>query len=157
SMRRSAGATIAAAKRIVSVKCLIVRQLTGVWIEDHGIASSSGLFNVQDGCWDAELLGILDLGVDHMPPIASRDAVVGHITARAANEFGLTEGIPVVNGTGDGFTANIGADAESSDKICITLGTSAVARQTLSRPVLAVDGGTFCYRADENAYLLGCA
>ena len=39
----------------------------------------------------------------------------------------------------------------------MTLGTSAVARQTLSRPVLSEDAGTFCYRADQAQFLLGCA
>src|SRR5262249_29619537 len=33
----------------------------------------------------------------------------------------------------------------------------AVARQTLTRPVLDISAGTFCYRADGDAYLVGCA
>src|SRR5262249_39491760 len=61
------------------------------------------------------------------------------------------------NGTGDGFAAHIGSGCERSDSISVTLGTSAVVRQTMSRPVLEPGAGTFCYLADEHEYLLGCA
>ena len=39
----------------------------------------------------------------------------------------------------------------------MTLGTSAVARQSLTKPALDLLAGTFCYRAAEDAYILGCA
>lgn len=39
----------------------------------------------------------------------------------------------------------------------MTLGTSAVARQTLGQRVLNSSSGTFCYKAAEDVYLLGCA
>src|SRR5262249_30205313 len=45
SMRLAHDAALSGVKRICSIKSFIVRQLTGVWTEDHGIASSSGLFN----------------------------------------------------------------------------------------------------------------
>jgi sugar (pentulose or hexulose) kinase len=41
--------------------------------------------------------------------------------------------------------------------MAVTLGTSAVARQTVQYPVLNTSSGTFCYRADGSTYLLGCA
>ena len=39
----------------------------------------------------------------------------------------------------------------------MTLGTSSVARQTVTKPVLNLSSGTFCYKADEKEFLLGCA
>jgi gluconokinase len=63
----------------------------------------------------------------------------------------------VIAGSGDGFLANLGSDCEVPSKIAVTLGTSGVARQTLGRPALDSAAGTFCYRADKDAYLLGCA
>jgi gluconokinase len=115
------------------------------------------LFNVHDCRWDKEILDLLELRADQFPQVASRNAVIGAVTQEAAARFGLPEGIPVVNGTGDGFAANIGSDCETPDRIAITLGTSGVVRQTLPTPALVPAAGTFCYLADESTYLLGCA
>src|SRR5262249_33055314 len=143
--------------RVASLKSVLLRRLTGKWIEDHGTASASGLFNVRKGLWDSELLDLVGLNIDNLPAIADRTERVGLVRNDAAVEFGLPAGTPLVVGSGDGFLANLGSGCESSSKISITLGTSAAARQTLSTPALDPKFGTFCYRADANSYLLGCA
>ena len=140
-------------KRIVSIKALLIHQLTGTWIEDHGIASASGLFNINNGDWDSELLSLLGLDRTQLPGIAGPNVVVGKTT----RILGLPEGVPVINGSGDGFLANVGSDCETPSKVSVTLGTSAVVRQTLPRPVLNSSSGTFCYQADSRVYVLGCA
>ena len=145
------------AKRIVSIKALLINQLTGAWIEDHGVASASGLFDITRGDWATELLGILSLDRNYLPRIARRTEVCGAVTMNAARDFALPKGVAVVVGSGDGFLANMGSDCEVPSRMAVTLGTSAVARQMLPRPVVDLDAGTFCYRADENGYLLGCA
>ena len=145
------------AKRIGSIKALLLNRLTGTWIEDHGTASASGLFDIRLGDWASEVLNVLSLGRKHLPNIAGRTEVIGYVTRNAAADFKLKEGIPVVAGSGDGFLANVGSDCEAPERIAVTLGTSAVVRQTLDHAVVDSAAGTFCYRADENAYLLGCA
>jgi gluconokinase len=148
---------IANARRVVSIKTFLTHRLTGVWVEDHGLASASGLYNVTSGDWDPGLLGMVGLKRENLPDISSRSAVTGRVIRDAANEFGLPEGIPVVNGSGDGFLAHMGSDCETAERISVSLGTSAVARQALSSPLLDSSSGTFCYKSDPNSYLLGCA
>jgi gluconokinase len=143
-------------KRIVSIKAFLIHRLTGTWVEDHGLASASGLYNIKESDWDAELLTAVGLERSQFPDIASRTAIVGRTTA-ATPKFGVPEGVPVINGSGDGFLANVGSDCEVPERLSVTLGTSAVVRQTLQRPVLNVSSGTFCYQADAGAFLLGCA
>lgn len=150
-------ALIARAKRVVSAKAFLVHRLTGVWIEDHGMASSSGLYDLSTSDWDPALLELVGLKSDQVPPVASRTRIVGRVTREAAAEFGFAEGTPVINGSGDGFFAGVGSDCETPSRISATLGTSAVARQALPKPVLHHSSGTFCYEADENQFLLGCA
>jgi len=157
SMRLADSPAISAAKRIVSIKSILTHKLTGMWMEDYGIASSSGLFNEQHRVWDSEVLSLLEVAAACFPQVTSRDSIAGCVSSQAAAEFALPEGIAVVNGTGDGFAAHLGSGCEKSDRISVTLGTSAVVRQTMPRPVLAPAAGTFCYVADENVYLLGCA
>lgn len=157
SMRLAKAPALQAVRRIVSIKSLLVHKLTGVWLEDHGIASASGLFNVLERRWHDEILDLLGLDPGCLPEVASRNKIAGPVTPSAAPDFGVRPGTPVVNGTGDGFATNLGSACEVPERICVTLGTSAVVRQTLLQPVLAPSAGTFCYMADENAYLLGCA
>jgi gluconokinase len=157
AMHLSDAGCVARAKRVASAKAVLINRLTGVWVEDHGIASASGLFNIRRSQWDAELLNIVGLNPTQLPSVAGRSDVVGRVSAEAASRFGLKAGTPVIAGSGDGFLANMGSDCEGSARIAVSLGTSAVARQTVRLPVLDVDGGTFCYRADEDTYLLGCA
>jgi len=145
------------AKRIVSVKSLLVHRLTGMWFEDYGMASAAGLFNVTESDWDSEILDALGVDRSHLPAVASMTEIVGKVTKEAASEFGLRAGVPVILGSGDGFLANIGSECEQPAKIAVSLGTSAVARQMLNRPVLDASLGTFCYLAREQSYLFGCA
>src|SRR5437867_4441522 len=44
--------------RVVSIKAFLVHRLAGTWVEDHGMASASGFFNIAEGDWDLELLSI---------------------------------------------------------------------------------------------------
>jgi gluconokinase len=157
AMRASDSELFSRAKRIVSIKAVLLNRLTGIWVEDHGIASASGLFDIRQGEWASELLDILGIDRKYLPRIAGRTEVIGNVTSNAAADFGLSEGIPVVAGSGDGFLANMGSDCEAPEKIAVSLGTSAVVRQTLDQAVLNSSAGTFCYKADEKTYLLGCA
>jgi gluconokinase len=150
-------ALLATVRRVVSVKAWLIRRLTGVWVEDHGTASSSGLFNLKTGNWDDALLEMVGLRRDSVVPLACRTDVVGQVTSEAAMEFGLPEGTPVICGSGDGLLANVGSECETPSRISVTLGTSAAARQVLPTAVLNTSSGTFCYKGDENQFFLGCA
>jgi sugar (pentulose or hexulose) kinase len=83
--------------------------------------------------------------------------MIGRITRQTMHAFGLPETAAVINGSGDGFLANLGSECESAERISVTLGTSGVARQTLDQGVFDPAAGTFCYKAAERDYLLGCA
>jgi gluconokinase len=148
---------LASAARVVSIKSFFVYLLTGTWVEDHGMASATGLYNIVRGEWDSELLSLAGIQENQLPLVRARTELIGRVTGHPAREFGLAEDIAVVNGSGDGFLANVGSECESPERISVTLGTSGVARQATFRPVLDALSGTFCYRAADDAYLLGCA
>jgi len=134
------------ARRCVSAKAFAIAALTGKWVEDHGTASASGLYNVREAGWDADLMRRVRIDPDALPPLVERHDIVEHY-----------EGKPVVAGSGDGFLANLGSGCDSPSRMAITLGTSSSARLVLPSAVLDDDAGTFCYRASKSAFLLGCA
>jgi len=157
ALHLSNSSLLAKAVRAVSIKSVLLHGLTDLWVEDDGMASASGLYNILDGSWDLELLNLIGMSEKQLPAVRGRTDVIGRITVEAAGEFGLPENVAIINGSGDGFLANIGSECETPARLSVTLGTSAVARQTLSRAVVNSSSGTFCYRAAEGIYLLGCA
>ena len=82
-------ALMARAKRVVSAKTFLIHRLTQAWIEDYGMASSSGLFNLETNNWDTSLLALLGLTPGHFPPVARRTDIGGRVTREAASQFGL--------------------------------------------------------------------
>lgn len=155
-LRMSDPQMFARAKRVVSIKSLLLNWLTGSWVEDYGNASASGLANVSSGDWEPEVLTAVGLDRSYLPSIAGPTGVVGNVSAAAASQFGLTAGIAVVVGSGRDFSTSVGSACESSSKIAVTLDDSAVVRQTLTHHA-GGDSGTFCYRADKNTFVLGSA
>lgn len=102
-------------------KDFLLFRLTGAHMTDW----SSGPDAPQ---WDPRLHEDFDLPAHLLPKPALPWEIAGHLTARAARETGLPEGIPVAVGAHDGICANVGAGATRPGEYAITLGTHAVVR-----------------------------
>jgi len=87
--------------------------------------------------WLPELLEILRLSLDRLPPIYQAWHLIGRLRSEIAVQFGLPAGVPVVVGSGDGVCANLGVGASALGDGCISLGTTGVARVVVSQPVPA--------------------
>src|SRR5262249_1048918 len=127
---------IASGQRIVSPKAWLAWTITGVWAEDDGIASASGLLNLGSGQWDAGILRLIGIKEDELPRVSARESVVGYF-----------HGTPVINGTGDGFFATLGSGGDVSGRLAATLGTTASVRELTPTPAWDESSGAFCYRA----------
>jgi gluconokinase len=143
--------------RAVSVKSVLLKELTGIWVEDYGMASASGMYNIVEDRWDEEIVTMAGLQIRNLPPVLGKDQIIGNVIPRAQLEYGIPEEAIVVNGSGDGLLANSGSGCDSANRIAATMGTSASARQSLKSAVLDELAGTFCYKADVESYVLGCA
>jgi gluconokinase len=143
--------------RVGSPKAWLSWELTGSFAEDCGMASASGLLNVRSAAWDAELLKLVGLDVADLPALVSPDAIVGNVTEAGSQRFGIPAGTMLISGSGDGFLANVGSACTTPQRMAVTLGTSGVARQMVPQPSLDASAGTFCYRANSDSFLLGCA
>src|SRR6188474_529325 len=143
--------------RLGSPKAWLTWELTGSFVDDFGMASASGMLNVQSGEWNADLLRIVGMEFLDAPSVVNPDAVVGTVTDAGGERFGLTPGTTLVAGSGDGFLANAGSGCSTPNRLAVTLGTSGVARKMVPVPALNASAGTFCYRASSDAFLLGCA
>ncbi|GEM_PF-2035280 len=109
------------------VKDFLLYRLTGAIATDP----SSGPPN---GVWPARLWDAVGVPVARLPPVRPHTDVGGTLTAGAAEQLGLTAGLPVGIGGHDGACANIGAGAILPGQSCLTIGTQGVARTIASRP-----------------------
>lgn len=100
----------------------VLQKLSGEFVTDPSLGSSSGLFDLSLRAWSrdtAEELGISGI----LPPVVEAGTVVGSVNRRAAGETGLKEGTPVVAGGGDTQLALLGAGAVGANSFGVVGGT----------------------------------
>jgi len=117
---------------------LIVQKLTGKYSCDIDTATIfGGLYDEKSNTWSDSLCSSLDLEKNIFPDLYDSDSVVGTITAEASADTGLCEGISVIAGTGDTFTALLGCGAVIPGDMMIYLGTSGAQ--------IFIDGDLSCF------------
>lgn len=121
--------------------------LTGERVMEYGDASGTGLLNIDKREWQEDLVNTIspDL-LGKLPKIIAPDAKAGQITAAAAAEFGIPEGIPVSAGGGDNMMGAIGTGTTKDGVLTISLGTSGTLYGFSKKPILDPEGvlAAFC-------------
>jgi gluconokinase len=134
------------AARFVALKDWIFWQLTGAWATDLGLASTTGLLDIHQLRWDETALGLAGISAAQLPALVPPAEVAGRLTPAAAAATGLPAGLPIVPGTSDGGTANLGSGAVRAGQSVISLGTSGAVRRIVARPLLDdPQQRTWCY------------
>lgn len=123
--------------------------LTGWLCGDYGWTDWSdathGCLAAIDGSGSATaLLGDLGLPLDRLPAIRAGISKAGNLTGAAAQTLGLTPGIPVAAGCGDGAAATLGAGATRPGDHYGCLGTTAWIAVVSDHPVLDEAMRSFC-------------
>jgi xylulokinase len=113
------------AAKIVSLKDWLVGKLTGRYLTDFSHAGIFGVaFDIRANRWDPEVLRELDLDPGKLPEPAPSDQVVGGVTSAAAQQLGLNQGTPVVNGMIDSAAGYLACGSIEPLESAMTLGTS---------------------------------
>jgi gluconokinase len=129
---------LARARRAVSFADYLFLQLTGELRTSLSSASGTGLVNLRERRWDAELLDELGLDEALLPPIS--DEPVG------------TTYPPL----GDGACSNLGAGCVTPDRAALNIGTSGAIRVVRDGEPAPQDG-LFSYFVDDRRVLEGGA
>ncbi len=98
-------------------------KLTGEFATEVTDASSTLLLDVRRRSWSEELLRLVCISPEQLPPLHESQDVVGTVTESAAEELGLKAGIPVVAGGGDQSMAAIGNGVVEEGIALSTIGT----------------------------------
>ncbi len=132
--------------KAVSIKSYILYRLFSVFVEDHSVASASGLFNRDTLSWDDEIMSYLGIDATRLPtPVP-----VEYQLENFNTDFG-SSGLPVgavwMVGGGDGPMAHLGTAGDRPDSASLTIGTSSAVRMLGA-------GGLSGGRSDEWTYIL---
>jgi xylulokinase len=140
--------------KVLQCKDYIAYYLTGVFATDYSDASLTQLLDLEKRTWAWDMLSALGLSASMMPELYPSSAVIGHVTAAAANATGLKQGTPVVIGGGDGSCATVGACSIRNGDIYNYIGSSSWMALTSAKPVLDAEQRTFnIMHLDPNLYV----
>ena len=132
-------------------------RLTGDCATDVSDASGTGLFDVVNREWSAEMTAGLDIDPSVLPSAVESDRVTGAVSPGAAAETGLNEGTPVVGGAGDQAASAVGNGIVQAGIASCTLGTSGVVFAHMTAPLYDPRGRvhTFCHAVPGAWHVMG--
>ncbi len=107
-------------------------------------AAYMGLLDV-DGClWSGELLDLLEIPPEKMPPLAPSCQLVGQVSLEAARATGLAVGTPVVTAGGDLQCAGVGMGVAAPGYVSVGIGTGGGVLIYLDKPLRHPDMALNC-------------
>ena len=143
--------------KFLSIKDYILHYLTGEWITDYSIASSSGLFNIRSLLWDTLALEAAGITIDQLPIAISPTHIVVSLKEAVCKELQLPQDLKIIPGASDGCLANLGTNAIHSGELSITIGTSGAVRMTVNEPKSDPSQRIFNYILNKNLVVVGGA
>lgn len=126
----------ARATHVLMPKDFINLRLTGERGMDWTDAACSFLMDPSTGDWNTQVMRDLGLDAAKMTPIRLPTEIIGHVTAAAAAETGLPQGLPVLVGGGDYPVALLGSGVYRPGLASEVAGTSSIITLVSENPVL---------------------
>lgn len=117
---------IKSAHALVDVSGFLHLRLTGKLITSTASADPLGMLGLEAGDWQGELVSAAGLRRDQLPGLVDPGAMVGELTASAADLCGLPMGLPVIAGAGDGQAMGLGMGVFEAGKAYVSLGSGVV-------------------------------
>jgi xylulokinase len=114
---------------------VMVTRLTGERSVELNWAVESGLYDLETGAWAPDVLAAADLDAALLPPVRRPHDIVGEVTAAAAEQTGLSPGIPVVAGSADHVASAFAAGLVREGDLLVKLGGAGDILLTTSVPV----------------------
>jgi gluconokinase len=143
-------------RRWVGVKELVIHELTGEWVVDHGIASATGLLDLEREEWDREALAWAGVDAARLPELVAPTHVLA-LSPAGAERLGVPGECPLVVGGADGPLANLGVGAIGPGAVACSIGTSGALRVVADAPRVDEAGRVFCYALAPGRWAIGGA
>lgn len=157
-LRNNEKKNFAATRKVLLPKDYVRFRLTGEFASEVSDASGTLLLDVKKRNWSKKLMGLLQLDESLMPPVYESEEVSGTLSAIAAKEMGLPEGVPVVGGAGDQAASAVGNGIVKGGIVSATMGTSGVVFAHSEEVQVDPEGRlhTFCHAVKGKWHVMGC-
>ena len=107
-LRRHEPARFGSAARFLLVEDLVLHRLTGRFVTEGGVQSTTLLFDIRSHAWWLEMLEAVGIGPEQLPELMPPGAIVGTLTAEAAAALGLPANVKIVAGGMDQGAGAVG-------------------------------------------------
>ncbi|WP_036670191.1 gluconokinase [Paenibacillus sp. HW567] len=141
--------------KFISIKEYIFAKLFGEYVIDHSIASSTGMFNLENLDWDMEALRIAGITPDRLSKPVPTTRMMQGLLPGLAEKLKVLPTTPFIVGASDGVLSNLGVGAIQPGVIAATIGTSGAIRTVVDRPLTDPKGRIFCYALTEKHWVIG--
>ena len=114
----------------------IIYRLSGRFVTDPSVGSSSGMFDLRKRDWSRRTADLCGLRPEILPEVKEPGSAVGEVTKRAAAQTGLRAGTPVVLGGADTQLGLVGMGASERDEVAVEGGSFWQTTIALDRPII---------------------
>jgi len=135
----------------------ILTKLSGEFVTDPSLGSSSGMFELARRDWSDRVLDLCGLDRSVFPRVVEGGTVIGAVTPHAAEQTGLRPGTPVVAGGADTQLALLGLGATDPGQFTIVGGSFWQHTVVLDRALIdpAARLRTLCHAAPDRWMIEG--
>jgi len=132
-------------------------RLTGEKATEVSDASGTGLFDVKNRRWSAELLKIIGIPIELLPKCYESPEITGYTNQEVFSLTGLPKGIPVVGGGGDSVIQTTGTGLITEGILGLTVGTAGIVAMGLNSFKFNSTGKlqVFCNNAPGKWHIMG--
>lgn len=143
--------------RFVSTKEYVITRLFGQRVVDYGIASGSGLLNMERKSWDEEVAAMGGIRPSQLSELVEPTTLLRGMRPEFASAIGILPETPVAVGSSDGPLSSLGVGAVKPGQMNATIGTSGAVRAVTDRPTVDPECRTWCYYLAEDRWVAGAA
>lgn len=135
----------------------VIAGLSGRFVTDPSLGSSSGMFDLAARDWSQRVLELCGLDRAPFPPVLDPGTVVGEVTAAASAQTGLAQGIPVVVGGADTQLSLLGLGITEPGALTIVGGSFWQCTAVVDEPLIDPAGRlrTLCHSVPDRWMMEG--
>ena len=132
-LRRHEATRFEAAARFLLVEDLILHRLTGRFVTEGGVQSTTLLYDIRRHAWWPEMLDAVGIDPARLPALVIPGSVVGRLSAGAALALGLPETVLVVAGGMDQGAGAVGVGNLGQGVVSESTGGALTVQATVAR------------------------
>ncbi|MGH2493184.1 MAG: gluconokinase [Ktedonobacteraceae bacterium] len=135
----------------------LYRHFLGRSVCSLSMASGTGMLQTRARAWDSELMEVLDVRPEQLPPLGDLYESVQGLTPAYASAWPALRNVPWFPAIGDGAAACVGSGCASMENWSVTIGTSSAMRVVVPPEQVIPPLGLWLYLIDAKRAVLGGA